>query len=76
MTDDKAALREQLEPVTGERIAALEAADTELLKWRESGLDSVRRPGLESDASESQVRDRVPEPAMESRAPKGRDFGL
>ena len=32
VTDDKAALREQLEAVTGERIVALEAVDPERVK--------------------------------------------
>ena len=32
MTDDKAALKEQLEAVTGERIAALEAVELERVK--------------------------------------------
>ena len=38
VTDDKAALREQLEAVTGERIVALEAVDPERVKGRETAL--------------------------------------
>ena len=38
VTDDKAALREQLEAVTGERIVALEAVDPERVKVRETVL--------------------------------------
>ena len=77
VTDDKTALREQLEAVTGERIAALEAVEPERVKGREAGLDAGRGLGREDDTSGS--RDRTPEPAMEqSRAPKGldRDLGL
>ena len=45
VTDDRAALREQLEAVTGERIAALEAAEPERVKGREAGLDAGRSAG-------------------------------
>ena len=38
VTDDKAALREQLEAATGERIVALEAVDPERVKGRETAL--------------------------------------
>ena len=79
VTDDRAALREQLESVTGERIAALEAVEPERVKGREAGLDGGRSPGRESDASESRERDRAPGPEMEqARVPKGieRDMAL
>ena len=79
VTDDKAALREQLEAVTGERIAALEAIEPDKAKGPEAGLDAGGKSGRDSDASVSQERDRAPAPAMEqSRAAKSvdRDLGL
>ena len=79
MTDDKAALKEQLEAATGERIAALEAVEPERTKGREAGLEAGGGSGRESDGAESREGDRSPEPVMEqSRAPKGldRDLGL
>ena len=79
VTDDKAALRETLEAVTGERIVALEAVEPEGVKDRTAGLESGRSAGREGGASVSQERERTPESAMEqSRAPKGldRDLGL
>ncbi len=60
VTDDRAALREQLETATGERIAALEAVGPEQAKGREAGLNSVR----ESGASISPERDRTREPEI------------
>ena len=77
VTDDKAALKEQLEAATGERIAALEAVEPENAKGREGGLDPGRSAGRGSDASESRDRGQAPE-MEQSRAPKGvaRDFGL
>ena len=79
VTDDKAALKEQLEAVTGERIAALEAVEPERAKGRKAGLDGGRSPGRERDASESRERAPEPKPEMEQgRAPKGteRDMAL
>ena len=79
VTDDKAALKEQLEAATGERIAALEAVEPEQVKGRGAGLDAGPSAGREGDGSESRERGRTPEPEMEqSRSPKGidRDFGL
>ena len=79
MTDDKAALKEQLEAVTGERIAALEAVEPESVKGREAGADAGRSVERDGGASGSRERDRTSEPAMEpSRAPKSldRDLGL
>ena len=77
VTDDRAALKEQLEAATGERIAALEAVEPERAKGREAGLDSVRsvEPGRES----WEPRDRGSEPDTEkTQAPKSadRDLGL
>ena len=72
VTDDKAALRETLEAVTGERIAALEAVEPERAKGREAGLDSGRSAGREEDASSSQERERTSATELEqARAPKG-----
>ena len=79
MTDDKAALREQLEAVTGERIAALEAVEPERAKVREAGLGADRSAGRESDTSESRQPERGSGPDMEeTRTPKSvdRDLGL
>ena len=79
VTDDKAALRETLEAVTGERIAALEAVEPERAKDRGAGLDSGRSAGREEDASSSQERERTSATELEpARAPKGvdRDLGL
>ena len=42
VTDDRVALREQLEAVTGERVAALEAVEPERVKGWEAGLDEGR----------------------------------
>ena len=79
VTDDRAALKEQLEAATGERIAALEAVGPEKAKGQEAGLEAGRSAGRESGASVSRERDRTPEPEMEgTRAPKSvdRDLGL
>ncbi|GEM_PF-5256654 len=79
VTDDKAALKEQLEAATGERIAALEAVEPESAKGREAGADAGRSVEHEGRASQSRDRDRASEPAIEqSRGPKGqdRDLGL
>ena len=61
VTDDRAALREQLEAATGERIAALEAVGEEKAKGRDDGLDAGRSAGGEGGASVSQERERTPE---------------
>ena len=79
VTDDREALRERLEAVTGERIAALEAVGTERSKDRANALEAGRSEDRESGASETQKRDRAREAGMErSRGPKGvdRDLGL
>ena len=77
VTDDREALREQLEAVTGERSAALEAVEPESAKGREAGVDAGRSAESEGGASRSRERHEATE--MErSRAPKGldRDLGL
>ena len=79
VTDDKAALREQLEAATGERIAALEAVEPEKAKGREATPEAGRSAEREGEASPSQDGEWSREPAMEqSRAPKGldRDLGI
>ena len=78
VTDDKAALRETLEAVTGERIAALEAVEPERAKDRAAGLDADRSVGS-GGASESRQQERTAGPDMEeARTPKSvdRDLGL
>ena len=69
MTDDKAALREQLEAATGKRIAALEAVVPEKAKDREAGLGAGQSVGREGGVSSSQERERTP-------APKSLDRGM
>ena len=79
VTDDKAALREQLEAATGERIAALEAVGPDKAKGREAALDTDRSAGLDGGATVSREREGTSSPEMEqTRAPKGldRDLGL
>ena len=69
VTDDKAALKEQLEGATGERIAALEAVEPEGAKSREAGLETDRGAGRESGPAATREPERIPEP-------KGVDRGL
>ena len=79
VTDDKAALRETLEAVTGERIAALEAVEPERAKDRPAGLDAERSAGRDGGASKSRQPERSSGPDMEeARTPKSvdRDLGL
>ena len=79
VTDDRAALKEQLETATGERIAALEAVGPDKEKGREAGLDSGRSASRAENASPSRERERTSAPQPEpARAPKGmdRDLGL
>ncbi len=77
VTDDRSALKEQLEAATGERIAALEAVEPDRAKGQEAGLEDGRSAGRESSASVSRERDRSPEPEMEgTRAPKSVDREL
>ena len=78
-TDEKPGLREQLEAVTGERIAALEAVKPERAKGRVAGLDADRSTGLDGAVWESRQPERTSGPDMEkARAPKSvdRDLGL
>ena len=79
VTDDKAALKEQLEAATGERIAALEAMEPDKAKGREAGLEAGSGAAPERDAAESQRPARTPE-AEKDRSPAARgadrDLGL
>ena len=79
VTDDRNALKERLEAVTGERIAALEAVDPERVKDREAGVEAGGIPGGERDASAWQERDKSAESDLErARSAKSvdREFGL
>ena len=74
VTDDRAALKEQLETATGERIAALEAVGPDKEKGREAGLDSGRSASRAENASPSRERERTSAPQPQpARAPKGMD---
>ena len=75
VTDDKAALKEQLEAATGERIAALEAVEPESAKVRAAEPDTGRDKDRSSDRATS--REQTSGPEMEkARAPKSVDRGL
>ena len=62
ITDDNAALKEQLEAVIGERIAALEAVEPEKVKGRDAGLEAGRGADREDGATVSREPERTPEP--------------
>ena len=69
VTEDREALKEQLEAAIGERIAALDAIGPDRAKGREARLETDRSGGRERDwleARELGVR----------REPKGVDRGL
>ena len=77
VTDDREALKEQLEAATGERIAALEAVEPDKAKGREAGVEAGRSPDRESGGPVS--RERSPKAGLEQdRGAKGvdRDLGL
>ena len=76
VTDDRAALKEQLEAVTGERISALEGIVPEPVKDREAGADRGRNPDRENGDMPPPERERAPEAAMEVRAPNSFDRDL
>ncbi|MDE0049656.1 MAG: helicase C-terminal domain-containing protein, partial [Rhodospirillales bacterium] len=79
VTDDRNALRETLEAVTGERIAALEAVEAERDKGREAELDSDRSVRREDGGTQARQRERASGDGTEkARAPKiaDREFGL
>ena len=71
------ALKEQLEAVTGERIAALEALEPDMGKGRETGLEAGRRADCGPGAAGSREREGASPPDLErARAPKGADREL
>ena len=75
VTDDRAALKEQLEAATGERIAALEAVEPERARGREVESDAVGKRDRSSDRAAQ--RERTAGPGVEkTRAPKSVDRGL
>ena len=81
VTDDRAGLREQLEAVTGERIAALEAVGPEDGKVKAKTPETAGEAGRSTDrgAEAGREQGRAMEPQMEQgRGPKGvdRDLGL
>ena len=61
VTDDRAALKEQLEAVTGKRIAALEAVEPDKAKGRERGPDVNRSASHEDRPLESREPQRMRE---------------
>ena len=73
MTDDKAALREQIQALTGERIAALEAVGEEKAKAPEA----AKTGGMETEIAGERNSGRTAEPEK-TPAPKSvdRDLGL
>ena len=76
-TDDREALRETLEAVTGERIAALEAVGPEKGEGRESAAVADRTARREDDGAWARQRERVSGGGTEMvRAPKSADRDL
>ena len=75
VTDDKAALREQLLELTGERIAALEAVGEEKAKALEGGKVSERLAEPEREMGRGTERTRWPEKVPEPKS-LDRDLGL
>ena len=67
VTDDREALKEQLEAATGERIAALEAVEPGRAKGQERGLDVDRSANREDRPSASRDLERMPEPDRSER---------
>ena len=60
VTDDRNALRERLEAITGERIAALEAIKPEKAKPREAARDADYGLGREKKEAEIREQDQAP----------------
>ena len=73
VTDDKAALKEQLEALTGERIAAIEALGDAKAKAPEATRD--RETGMEAGRDRSEERSPEPERTPEPKS-ADRDLGL
>ena len=79
VTDDRSALRETLEAVTGERIAALEAVGAEQGKGREAAQVADRNDRREDGGTPAREKDRASGAGMEKgRAPgiADRELGL
>ena len=77
VTDDREALREQLEAVTGERIAALEAVGAEKDRGRETGPDADRSARREDGGTPVRQRERASGAGMEkARMPRSADREL
>ena len=81
VTDDRAALREQLEAVTGERIAALEVIEPERAKDGDMREQAAKNAGREraSEPERSSGMERSQVPAVERvRTPMSidRELGL
>ena len=74
VTDDKAALKEQLEAVTGERVAALEAVEPDGAKGREAAAEGGRDMAQGAETPE-RTAGREPEKAPEPKSVE-RDLGL
>ena len=72
VTDDKAALPEQIEAATGERIAALEAVELDKEKGREAALDTNRSAELDGGAAMSREREWTSSPEMEQPGRRSR----
>ena len=74
VTDDKAGLKEQIEALTGERIAALEALGEEKAKASESGAARERGASLDGPrpgTGHAKESEKVPQPKSVDR-----EFGL
>ena len=67
VTDDKGALKEQLEAVTGERISALEAVEPERAKGQEAGLETEHGENRVITPSVSREPEKVSEPKSADR---------
>ena len=74
VTDDKGALKEQLEATTGERIAALEAVEPERAKEREAERDTGRDKDRGSD--EAGLQGGGPDRKRKGRASRGALIGI
>ena len=73
VTDDKAGLKEQLEALTGERIAALEALGEDRAKAREAAKTGGMDAGIGGERSPNRSAEPEKTPAPKSM---DRDLGL
>ena len=65
MNDNRDALRERLEAVTGERISALEAVEPAKAKSRNAARDGDYGLGRENNEPETREQDQAPIPQVE-----------